>query len=80
MEYVNTALAAKANDDAVVHLANTETITGTKSLLRRRTCRIPWEKGMLPTKVTSIPPWGRSERGITFLLRWLQCIEGKLQV
>jgi hypothetical protein len=31
MQYVNTALAAKANDDAVVHLANAETITGTKS-------------------------------------------------
>ncbi len=31
MQYVNTALAAKANDNAVVHLANTETITGTKS-------------------------------------------------
>ncbi|HTU41087.1 MAG TPA: hypothetical protein VMF10_05230, partial [Candidatus Aquilonibacter sp.] len=31
MQYVNTALAAKANDDAVVHLTNTETITGTKS-------------------------------------------------
>jgi hypothetical protein len=31
MQYVNTALAAKANDDAVVHLAGTETVTGTKS-------------------------------------------------
>jgi hypothetical protein len=31
MQYVNTALAAKANDNAVVHLANAETITGTKS-------------------------------------------------
>ncbi len=31
MQYVNTQLALKANDDAVVHLANTETITGTKS-------------------------------------------------
>lgn len=31
MQYVNTALAAKANDNAVVHLANSETITGTKS-------------------------------------------------
>ena len=31
MQYVNTELAAKANDNAVVHLANTETITGTKS-------------------------------------------------
>ncbi|MGA7220426.1 MAG: hypothetical protein WBX38_19075 [Candidatus Sulfotelmatobacter sp.] len=33
MQYVNTALAAKANDDAVVHLANAETITGTKSFV-----------------------------------------------
>src|ERR1700691_4417074 len=31
MQYVNTALAAKANDNAVVHLANSETVTGTKS-------------------------------------------------
>ena len=31
MQYVNTALAAKANDNAVVHLADAETITGSKS-------------------------------------------------
>ncbi|MGA2387381.1 MAG: hypothetical protein ABSF97_00345 [Candidatus Sulfotelmatobacter sp.] len=31
LQYVNTQLAAKANDDAVVHLAETETITGIKS-------------------------------------------------
>jgi hypothetical protein len=31
MQYVNTALAAKANDNAVVHLAGAETVTGTKS-------------------------------------------------
>jgi hypothetical protein len=31
MQYVNTELAAKANDNAVVHLAGTETVTGTKS-------------------------------------------------
>ncbi len=31
MQYVNTQLALKANDNAVVHLANAETITGTKS-------------------------------------------------
>jgi hypothetical protein len=31
MQYVNTQLAAKANDSAVVHLANAETITGTKT-------------------------------------------------
>jgi hypothetical protein len=31
MQYVNTALAAKANDNAVVHLADAETVTGTKS-------------------------------------------------
>ena len=31
MQYVNSHLATKANDDAVVHLANAETITGVKS-------------------------------------------------
>lgn len=31
MQYVNTQLALKANDSAVVHLAGTETITGVKS-------------------------------------------------
>lgn len=31
MQYVNTELATKANDAAVVHLAGTETITGAKS-------------------------------------------------
>jgi hypothetical protein len=31
MQYVNTALSAKANDSAVVHLAGTETVTGTKT-------------------------------------------------
>jgi hypothetical protein len=31
MQYVNSALATKANDSAVVHLAGTETVTGTKS-------------------------------------------------
>src|SRR5271170_2971687 len=31
MQYVNTALAGKANDNSVVHLAGTETVTGAKS-------------------------------------------------
>ncbi len=31
MQYVNSVLAAKANDNAVVHLAGAETVTGTKS-------------------------------------------------
>ncbi len=31
MQYVNSSLAGKANDNAVVHLAGTETVTGTKS-------------------------------------------------
>ncbi len=30
MQYVNSALTAKANDNAVVHLSGTETVTGTK--------------------------------------------------
>jgi hypothetical protein len=33
MQYVNSALAAKANDSAVVHLAGAETVTGTKSFV-----------------------------------------------
>jgi hypothetical protein len=32
IQYVNTALATKANDNAVVHLSGTETVTGLKSL------------------------------------------------
>jgi hypothetical protein len=31
MQYVNTELAAKANDNAVVHLSGTETVTGSKT-------------------------------------------------
>ena len=31
MQFVNTELAAKANDNAVVHLAGAETVTGTKT-------------------------------------------------
>ena len=31
MQYVNSALAGKANDSAVVHLAGTETVAGTKT-------------------------------------------------
>ena len=31
MQYVNSALATKANDDAVVHVSGTETIAGTKT-------------------------------------------------
>jgi len=31
VQYVNSALAGKANDNAVVHLAGTETVTGTKT-------------------------------------------------
>ncbi len=31
MQYVNSGLAAKANDNAVVHLGGTETVTGTKT-------------------------------------------------
>jgi hypothetical protein len=31
IQYVNTAVAGKANDNAVVHLTGTETVTGTKT-------------------------------------------------
>src|SRR5271169_3181284 len=33
IQYVNTELAAKANDNAVVHLTGTETVTGAKSFV-----------------------------------------------
>jgi len=34
MQYVNSRLAIKADDNAVVDLKGTETITGAKSLLK----------------------------------------------
>jgi len=38
MQYVNTALAAKANDNAVVHLAGTRRWTGTKKFFGAAKC------------------------------------------
>jgi hypothetical protein len=64
MQYVNTALAAKANDNAVVHLAGTETVTGTKVLRRHRMCRIRWGRQMWPAKVMWIRPWAMLVRAI----------------
>ena len=40
MQYVNSALAAKADDSSVVHVNGTETISGTKTLRARRTFRL----------------------------------------
>ena len=38
MQYVNTALAAKANDNTVVHLTGAETVTGAKSFAVSAEC------------------------------------------
>ena len=50
MQYVNTALAAKANDNAVVHLANAETITGAKSFATPPNVPNPVEAGDVANK------------------------------
>ena len=46
MQYVNSALAGKANDSAVVHLSGTETVTGTKTFPVRRMYRRRWGREM----------------------------------
>lgn len=50
MQYVNTQLAGKANDNAVVHLANTETITGTKSFTAAPNVPTPVNPGDVANK------------------------------
>jgi hypothetical protein len=40
-QYVNAALAGKANDTAVVHLSGSETITEPSSFLFRQACPLP---------------------------------------
>jgi hypothetical protein len=50
MQYVNTQLALKANDDAVVHLANAETITGTKSFTTPPNVPMPLGEGDVANK------------------------------
>ncbi len=50
MQYVNSELATKANDDAVVHLAGTETVTGTKSFLTPPNVPTPVNAGDVANK------------------------------
>jgi len=50
MQYVNSALTAKANDNAVVHLAGTETVTGTKSFAVPPNVPTPVGTGDVPNK------------------------------
>jgi hypothetical protein len=45
IQYVNTALATKANDNAVVHLSGTETVTGLKSLATPPNVPVPVNTG-----------------------------------
>jgi hypothetical protein len=50
VQYVNTQLATKANDDAVVHLAGTETITGAKTFSNSPTVPTPTSTGQVASK------------------------------
>jgi len=50
MEYVNTGLAAKANDNAVVHLGATETITGAKTFSSAPSVPTPTSTGQVANK------------------------------
>jgi hypothetical protein len=50
MQYVNSELATKANDNAVVHLANAETITGTKTFSAAPNVPTPTSSGQVASK------------------------------
>ena len=50
MQYVNSQLATKANDSAVVHLAGAETITGTKSFSAAPNVPTPVNSGDVANK------------------------------
>lgn len=50
MQYVNSELAAKANDDAVVHLSGAETITGTKTFASAPSVPAPVNPGDVASK------------------------------
>jgi hypothetical protein len=50
LQYVNSSLAAKANDNAVVHLAGTETITGTKTFSAAPSVPAPTSTGQVANK------------------------------
>jgi hypothetical protein len=48
-QYVNSALATKANDNAVVHLSGTETISGCKSGAEKKNAAISFLESALAT-------------------------------
>jgi trimeric autotransporter adhesin len=50
IEYVNTALAAKANDNSVVHLSGSETISGTKTFAAAPSVPTPQNTGDVANK------------------------------
>lgn len=50
LQYVNTQLATKANDIAVVHLAGSETVTGTKSFTAPPNVPVPVNTGDVANK------------------------------
>jgi trimeric autotransporter adhesin len=50
MQYVNTALAGKANDNAVVHLNGSETISGSKSFAVAPSVPTPTSTGQVANK------------------------------
>ena len=49
MQYVNTALATKADENAVVHLSNSETITGNKSGAEKKDAAMSFLESALAT-------------------------------
>lgn len=50
MQYVNTALATKANDNAVVHVSGSETISGTKTFATAPSVPTPQNTGDVANK------------------------------
>ncbi len=50
LQYVNSSLATKANDNAVVHLAGTETITGAKTFAAAPSVPAPTSTGQVTNK------------------------------
>jgi hypothetical protein len=49
VQYVNSALATKANDNAVVHLSGTETISGSKSGAEKKSAAMSFLENALAT-------------------------------
>src|SRR5450755_43112 len=61
MQYVNSALATKANDSAVVHLSGAETVSGTKTFADAPNVPAPTSTGRLPIKamwIRQFRMWG----------------------